>query len=51
MSSHTDRFIAARDQLLHWRDAPMRAMHEFRWPSFEQFNWVSDYYDVTVART
>ena len=46
MSSHTDRFIAARDQLLHWRDEPMRAMQEFRWPSFEQFNWVRDYFEV-----
>jgi len=49
MSSHTDRFIAARDQLLHWRDEPMRAMQEFRWPSFEHFNWVRDYFDV-IAR-
>jgi acetyl-CoA synthetase len=49
MSSHTDRFIAARDSLLHWRHEPMRAMQEFRWPSFEQFNWVHDYFDV-IAR-
>ena len=49
MSSHTDRFIAARDELLQWRDEPMRAMREFRWPSFEQFNWVHDYFDV-IAR-
>jgi acetyl-CoA synthetase len=49
MSSYTDRFVAARDQLLDWRDEPMRAMREFRWPSFDQFNWVSDYFDV-IAR-
>ena len=49
MSSQTDRFIAARDQLLQWRDEPMRAVQEFRWPSFDQFNWVRDYFDV-VAR-
>lgn len=49
MSSHTDRFIAARDQLLHWRDDPIRARQQFRWPSFEQFNWVRDYFDV-IAR-
>jgi acetyl-CoA synthetase len=49
MSSHTDPFIAARDQLLHWRDEPLRAMQEFRWPSFEHFNWVRDYFDV-IAR-
>src|SRR3569833_2062000 len=46
MSSHTDRFIAARDDLLHWRDEPMRAVQEFRWPSFDEFNWVHDYFDV-----
>jgi acetyl-CoA synthetase len=49
MSIQTDRFIAARDQLLQLRDEPMRAVQEFRWPSFEQFNWVRDYFDV-VAR-
>jgi len=46
MSSHTDRFIAARDDLLHWRDEPMRAVQEFRWPSLDEFNWVHDYFDV-----
>jgi acetyl-CoA synthetase len=49
MSSQTDRFIAARDQLLHWREQPTRAVQEFRWPSFDQFNWARDYFDV-IAR-
>jgi acetyl-CoA synthetase len=49
MSSQTDRFIAARDQLLQWRDEPIRAVQEFRWPSFDQFNWARDYFDV-IAR-
>ena len=49
MSSQTDRFLAARDQLLQWRNEPVRAAQEFRWPSFEHFNWVRDYFDV-VAR-
>lgn len=49
MSSRTDRFVAARDQLLLWRGQPVRAVQEFRWPSFEQFNWVRDYFDV-IAR-
>jgi acetyl-CoA synthetase len=49
MSSQTERFITARDQLLHWRDEPVRAVQEFRWPSFEQFNWALDYFDV-IAR-
>lgn len=49
MSSPTHRFIAARDQLLHWRGEPMHAMQEFHWPRFEQFNWVHDYFDV-IAR-
>jgi len=49
MSSQTDRFLAARDQLLQWRNEPLRATQEFRWPSFEHFNWVRDYFDV-IAR-
>jgi len=49
MSNNPDRFIAARDQLLQLRDEPMRAAREFRWPSFEQFNWVRDYFDI-IAR-
>jgi acetyl-CoA synthetase len=49
MSSQTDRFLAARDQLLQWRGEPARAAQEFRWPAFEHFNWVGDYFDVIAA--
>ena len=49
MGSNTDRFIAARDQLLHLREDVGRAEREFRWPTFEQFNWARDYFDV-IAR-
>ena len=49
MSSQTDHFLAARDQLLRWRSDPARAIREFRWPAFEHFNWVRDYFDV-IAR-
>jgi acetyl-CoA synthetase len=49
MSSQADRFLAARDQLLQWRDEPARAAQEFRWPAFEHFNWVGDYFDVIAA--
>ena len=46
MGSNTDRFVAARDQLLHLREDLARAGHEFRWPALEQFNWVRDYFDA-----
>ena len=46
MSINTDRFIAARDQLLSLRGDLSRAEREFRWPSFTEFNWVRDYFDV-----
>lgn len=49
MGSNTERFVAARDQLLHLREDLARAEREFRWPEFEQFNWVGDYFDV-IAR-
>src|SRR5581483_7980733 len=49
MSSTTERFIQARDHLLTLRDAPVAAQREFRWPRFEHFNWVRDYFDV-IAR-
>jgi acetyl-CoA synthetase len=49
MSSNTERFIAARDQLLRLRGDPVGAQREFRWPRFEHFNWARDYFDV-IAR-
>jgi acetyl-CoA synthetase len=47
--SNTRRFIALRDQLLCSREDWHRAMHEFRWPVFERFNWAADYFDVIAA--
>jgi acetyl-CoA synthetase len=49
MGSNTERFIAARDQLLSLRDDPIKAQRDFRWPRLEHFNWVRDYFDV-IAR-
>lgn len=46
MGGNTDRFIAARDQLLRLRGDLTRAEREFRWPRFEEFNWARDYFDV-----
>jgi acetyl-CoA synthetase len=46
MGGNTDRFIAARDQLLRLRGDLTRAERQFRWPPFEEFNWVRDYFDV-----
>ncbi len=45
----TRRFIEARDQLLRLREDLGTAQREFRWPEFENFNWVSDYFDVIAA--
>jgi acetyl-CoA synthetase len=45
----TRQFIAARDQLLGLREDLDAARREFRWPQFETFNWVSDYFDVIAA--
>jgi acetyl-CoA synthetase len=44
--SNTERFVAARDRLLSLREDLIQAEHEFRWPRFERFNWVGDYFDV-----
>jgi acetyl-CoA synthetase len=49
MSSNTEQFIAARNQLLRLRGDPVAAQRDFRWPRFEHFNWVRDYFDV-IAR-
>jgi acetyl-CoA synthetase len=43
---NSQRFIALRDQLLSWREDWALACAEFRWPAFERFNWVRDYFDV-----
>ena len=45
----SDRFIALRDELLRARTDWEGARNRFRWPVFEEFNWVSDYFDVIAA--
>jgi acetyl-CoA synthetase len=47
--SNSSRFIALRDQLLRLREDLPRAQRDFRWPSFEEFNWARDYFDVIAA--
>jgi acetyl-CoA synthetase len=47
--STSRRFIAVRDQLLRCREDWSGAQREFRWPVFEEFNWVRDYFDVVAA--
>jgi acetyl-CoA synthetase len=47
--TNSSRFIALRDQLLRLRADLPRAQRDFRWPSFEQFNWAGDYFDVIAA--
>jgi acetyl-CoA synthetase len=43
----TARFIEARDQLLQARAQSLP--HKFDWPSFTEFNWARDYFDVVAA--
>src|SRR6267378_2233291 len=43
------RFIEVRDQLLRFREDWSGAQREFRWPVFEEFNWVRDYFDGVAA--
>jgi len=47
--SNSHRFIALRDQLLRSREDWHGAVRDFRWPSFERFNWSADYFDVIAA--
>ena len=47
--SNSQRFIALRDELLSVREDYAAAMRTFRWPAFEHFNWVADYFDVIAA--
>jgi acetyl-CoA synthetase len=47
--TNSGRFIAVRDQLLRTREDWEAAQDKFRWPVFEQFNWVADYFDVVAA--
>ena len=43
------RFLAARDALQAQSHDYSRAVADFRWPAFEDFNWALDYFD-TIAR-
>ena len=43
----TAQFIEARDQLLRAHESG--PPHDFQWPSFTEFNWARDYFDV-IAR-
>jgi acetyl-CoA synthetase len=47
--SNSGRFIALRDALLEAREDWPSAQREFRWPAFDEFNWVRDYFDVIAA--
>src|SRR3984893_11758638 len=47
--STSGRFIEVRDQLLRCREDWRGAQQEFRWPVFEEFNWVRDYFEVVAA--
>jgi acetyl-CoA synthetase len=47
--TNSERFIALRDGLLRTREDWPRACNEFRWPQFEEFNWVGDYFEVIAA--
>ncbi len=45
MGDQTERFRAARDQLLDLRTDYSRAMDEFVWPRFDEFNFALDWFD------
>jgi acetyl-CoA synthetase len=47
--SNSRRFIALRDALLQAREDWPSAQRDFRWPAFDEFNWVRDYFDVIAA--
>ena len=49
LMTNSRRFIALRDELLRTREDYEGARGEFRWPVFEQFNWVRDYFEVIAA--
>jgi acetyl-CoA synthetase len=49
MTEATDRFRAARDLLLRYREDYDLARAEFTWPVLEDFNWALDWFDVIAA--
>lgn len=46
MNESTKLFKEARDLLLKYREDYERATQEFRWPALQNFNWVTDWFDV-----
>ncbi len=46
----TESFERARAVLLRHREDLDAARAEFRWPALEEFNWVTDWFDVLAAR-
>ena len=42
-------FLTSRDFILRNRTAYDLAVHGFRWPDLQQFNWALDYFDVIAA--
>lgn len=47
--NNSDKFLAARDLLLRSREKPAGAQQSFRWPEFDEFNWMGDYFDVIAS--
>jgi acetyl-CoA synthetase len=45
LHSARDAFVAARDFLLDHRADLATAVHGFRWPKLERFNWALEYFD------
>ncbi len=45
MTRELDRFLAAREHVLAHRTDLDAACRNFVWPSFERFNWATDYFD------
>src|SRR5204862_3673391 len=43
-----DSFMRARDFLLRYRTDYETAIHGFRWPALDTFNWAIDYFDAMV---
>ncbi len=45
-SSAYQRFLAARDTLLKYREDYAAACANFQWPEFQHFNWALDWFDA-----
>ena len=49
MDTTTERFRAARDQLLAWREDYDTARAQFTWPRLREFNFALDWFDQVAA--